>query len=204
LEQESDPPTTVRDRQAALGLHLADSLTGLEAPELAGAHRIADIGSGAGFPGLPLAIALPTSQIDLIESARRKCLVIDRLANAAGIGNARAIPERAETWATTEGREAYDAVTARAVAPLAVLLEYAAPLLRDEGVLVAWKGARDEAEERAAARAAKQLGMEHTEVRQVTPFEGAENRHLHTYAKRSATPQAFPRRPGMAKKRPLG
>jgi 16S rRNA (guanine527-N7)-methyltransferase len=165
---------------------------------------VAVIGSGAGFPGLPLAIALPTSQIDLIESARRKCQVIDRLASAAGIGNARAILERAETWAMTEGREAYDAVTARAVGPLAVLLEYGAPLLRNQGVLVAWKGARDEAEERGAEMAAEKLGMERTEVRRVKPFEGAENRHLHVYAKTRATPHTVPRRPGMAKKRPLG
>jgi 16S rRNA (guanine527-N7)-methyltransferase len=126
------------------------------------------------------------------------------MARAAGIHNSRAIPERAETWATSEGRAAYDAVTARAVAPLAVLLEYAAPLLRQGGSLVAWKGARDEEEEQVAKRAAEKLGMEPTEVRAVKPFEGAENRHLHTYVKIASTPQTVPRRPGMAKKRPLG
>jgi 16S rRNA (guanine527-N7)-methyltransferase len=130
--------------------------------------------------------------------------VIDRLGMAAGLQNAGSVAERAETWAAGEGREAYDAVTVRALAPLAVLLEYAAPLLRPEGVLVAWKGARDDEEERAADRASRKLGMDLTEVRAVKPFEGVENRHLHTYAKTGATPQTVPRRPGMAKKRPLG
>jgi 16S rRNA (guanine527-N7)-methyltransferase len=171
--------------------------------ELSGARRIADVGSGAGFPGLPLAIALPSAAVDLIESNKRKAEVSERLAAAAGIQNAHAIEERAETEAAGDGREAYDAVTVRAVAPLATLLEYAAPLLREGGHLIAWKGARDEEEERAGARAAQQLGMEPTEVRQVTPFEGADNRHLHVYRKVAPTPPTIPRRPGMAKKRPL-
>jgi 16S rRNA (guanine527-N7)-methyltransferase len=142
--------------------------------------------------------------VDLVESARRKAGVIDRLRLAAAIQNARAVPERAETWAAGEGREAYDAVTVRALAPLAVLLEYASPLLRDGGALVAWKGARDEDEEAAARRAAPELAMEPREVRRVTPFEGAQQRHLHVYAKAGPTPDGLPRRPGMARKRPRG
>jgi 16S rRNA (guanine527-N7)-methyltransferase len=129
--------------------------------------------------------------------------VITRLATAAGIPNARAIPERAEDWAGAEGREAYDAVTARALAPLAVIAEYAAPLLRDGGVLVAWKGSRDEEEERRGAAAAEQLGLSAPEVMRVEPFEGAANRHLHVLEKVGPTPERFPRRPGMASKRPL-
>jgi 16S rRNA (guanine527-N7)-methyltransferase len=203
LEAEPDPPTTVRKAAEALERHLADSLSGLEIEALARAGTVADIGAGAGFPGLPLAVALPDARVDLIESARRKCEVIGRLAAAAALESARIIPERAETWAAGEGREAYDAVTARALAPLAVLLEYAAPLLRPGGVLVAWKGARAEEEERAAAEAAKRLGMGLREVRRVTPFEGAEQRHLHVYEKAAPTPPAIPRRPGMATKRPL-
>jgi 16S rRNA (guanine527-N7)-methyltransferase len=170
---------------------------------LARATRIADIGSGAGFPGLVLAIALPEARMDLIESARRKCEVIERLGSAAGAGNARAIPARVETWAAGDGNEAYDAATARALAPLPVLLEYASPLLRQGGILVAWKGARDDEEEQAAATAEKQLGMELIEVRSVVPFKGAQHRHLHVYEKTGPTPPKVPRRPGMATKRPL-
>jgi 16S rRNA (guanine527-N7)-methyltransferase len=183
--------------------HLADSLTGLEIEALAGAGRIADLGAGAGFPGLALAVALPETQVDLIESTARKCEVITRLANAAGIENARAVPERAEDWAGGEGGEAYEAVTARALAPLSVIAEYASPLLTEGGVLVAWKGSRDEEEESRGAAAAAQLGLSEPEVRRVEPFEGAANRHLHVYRKVGATPEGVPRRAGMARKRPL-
>ena len=101
------------------------------------------------------------------------------------------------------GREAYDAVTARAVGSACAPGEYAAPLLREGGVLVAWKGARDAAEEAAGAAAAAQLGMEVAEVLQVKPFPSSENRHLHVMRKISPTPAGFPRRAGMARKRPL-
>jgi 16S rRNA (guanine527-N7)-methyltransferase len=162
------------------------------------------VGAGAGFPGLVLAIARPRARIDLIESNRRKTEVIERLARAAGLANTHAVAERAETWAAGQGNGAYEAVTARAVAPLAVLAEYAAPLLREGGVLVAWKGARDEREEQGGASAAEQLGLEPAGVSRVVPFAGAKARHLHVYTKVAPTPAGVPRRPGMARKRPLG
>ena len=209
LAAEPDPHTTVSDPQAALEVHVADSLSGLEVPELRRARRIADIGAGAGFPGLVLAVALPQAKVDLVESAGRKTAVVDRLIQAGDVSNARSITTRAEELggvpgALGGGREAYDAVTARAVGPLAVLVEYAAPLLREGGVLVAWKGARDAEEEAAAADAARQLGMAVTAVLAVQPFEASENRHLYVVRKISPTPAGFPRRPGTAGKRPLG
>lgn len=204
LAAEPDPPTTIRSGGEAINGHLADSLSGLGVPELAGAQRIADIGAGAGFPGLVLAIALPASHVDLLEAARRKCAVIDRLVEAAGIANARALPARAEQWALAEGGEGYEAVTARALAALAVVVEYAAPLLVMGGALVAWKGRRDAGEERAGQRAADRLGLRHQRVEAVTPFAAAHARHLHVYTKVEPTPAGFPRRAGMAVKRPLG
>jgi 16S rRNA (guanine527-N7)-methyltransferase len=125
------------------------------------------------------------------------------------VTNARAVTARAEEWAGLPpglggGREAYDVVTARAVAPLAVLVEYAAPLLRAGGVLVAWKGARDAAEESGGAAAAERLGMAMRGVERVVPFEGAKHRHLHVFEKMSPTQEGFPRRAGRARKRPLG
>ena len=208
LAAEPDPHTTVSDPEAALEVHVADSLSGLEVPELVSARRVADIGAGAGFPGLVLAIAIPRAQVDLIESAGRKTAVIDRLIQASELGNARSITARAEDYARQPaavggGREAYDAVTARAVGPLPVLVEYATPLLRDGGVLVAWKGARDAAEEAAGAAAAEKLGMAVKEVVPVQPYPASENRHLHVYRKIAPTPPGFPRRAGMARKRPL-
>jgi 16S rRNA (guanine527-N7)-methyltransferase len=187
---------------------VADSLSGLEEPELARARRIADIGSGAGFPGLVLAVALPHAEVDLVESAGRKADVIERLALHARVDNARAVRARAEEWgalpaAAGGGAQSYDAVTARAVGPLALLLEYAAPLLREGGVLVAWKGALEPAEEDAARMAAAALGMEVAGARRVEPFEGARSRTLHLSRKVAPTPERFPRRPGAARKRPL-
>jgi 16S rRNA (guanine527-N7)-methyltransferase len=187
---------------------VADSLSGLEVPELSSARRIADIGAGAGFPGLVLALAIPRAQVDLIESAGRKTAVIDRLIQASELGNARSITARVEDYARVPaalggGREAYDAATARAVGPLALLVEYAAPLLRPEGILVAWKGARDDAEEAAGAVAADKVGMAVKDVVPVQPYPASENRHLHVYRKIAPTPPEFPRRAGMARKRPL-
>ena len=209
LAAEPDPHTTVAEPAAAVDAHVADSLSGLELAGLGDARAIADVGAGAGFPGLVLAIALPSARVDLIESVGRKAAVIDRLKQAAQVDNSRAVVARAEEWAALPpalggGREAYDVVTARAVAPLAVLAEYAAPLLREGGVLVAWKGARDAGEEGAAAGAALKLGLRGEEVRAVTPFPGARNRHLHVFRKVAPTPAGIPRRPGMAAKRPLG
>jgi 16S rRNA (guanine527-N7)-methyltransferase len=152
---------------------------------------------------LALAIALPKAEVDLIESARRKCEVIDRLATAAGLRNTRSEPTRVEEWAADEGREAYDVVTARAVASLPVLVEYAAPLLHLGGSLVAWKGARDADEDAAGDAAAADVGLTLEEVRRVEPFPRAENRHLHVFTKVRPTSDRFPRRPGMARKRPL-
>lgn len=204
LAHEPDPPTTVREPGQAVDAHVADSLVALELSEVRDAPRIADLGAGAGFPGLALAIALPEASVDLVESNRRKCAVIERLAEAGAARNARPVAERAETWASTEGGEAYALVTARALAPLAVLAEYAAPLLVEGGHLVAWKGRRDEAEELAGDRAAARLGLGARRVVAVTPFSGAHSRHLHVYVKERATPPGIPRRPGLAVKRPLG
>ena len=187
---------------------MADSLSGLEVPELSSARRIADMGAGAGFPGLVLAMAIPRAQVDLIESAGRKTAVIDRLIQASELTNARSITARVEDYARVPaalggGSEAYDVVTARALGPLAVLVEYAAPLLRPEGVLVAWKGARDEAAESAGAEAAERVGMAVRQVLPVKPYPASENRHLHVFCKIAPTRAEFPRRAGMARKRPL-
>lgn len=195
-------PTTVRSPAEGIGVHLADSLVGLELDEIRTATSIADLGAGAGFPGLPLALALPGTTVALVESIARKCAFITAAAASAGIANVEVVPARAEEWTDGIGRN--DVVTARALAPLGVLAEYAAPLLRHGGVLVAWKGRRDPEEEAIGAIAAEQLGLETTEIRAVAPYAGADHRHLHVLRKVRPTPERFPRRAGMARKRPLG
>jgi 16S rRNA (guanine527-N7)-methyltransferase len=204
LETERASVSSVTEPDRAWRVHVADSLTGLEFEPLREAFRIADIGSGAGFPGLVLAVALPDSQIDLIESVGRKCAFIQRAIDAAGIANARVINARSEDLAAGEGREAYAAVTARAVGRLSTLAELASPLLEDGGVLVAWKGKRDADEEAQLGSAATALAMRPEEIRHVGPFAGSEHRHLHLIRKSGPTPTDLPRRPGMAKKRPRG
>ena len=185
-------------------VHVADSLTGLQVPELREASRIADIGSGAGFPGLALAVALPTAQVDLIESVTRKCEFMQRAIDAAAIANALVINVRSEEWAGEAGRESYQAATARAVGRLSTLAELASPLLLDGGVLLAWKGKRDPEEEAQLQRAAAELAMQPERVLRVGPCAGSEHRHLHLIRKRGPTPPDLPRRPGIAKKRPRG
>lgn len=204
VEVVRDPtaPTTVTDRAAILRDHVADSLVALELPFVRSATAIADLGSGAGFPGLPLAIALPAARVSLVESNGRKCAFLARAVTACDALNATAVQARAETWA--DGLGVCDLVVARALAPLAVVAEYAAPLLRAGGSLVAWRGRRDPEDEAAAARAAAELGLEPAQPIHVEPYPGALHRHLHLMVKVAPTPDRFPRRPGMARKRPLG
>jgi 16S rRNA (guanine527-N7)-methyltransferase len=203
LEGDERAPTTVRGAAEATERHLADSLAGLEIDYLIEDDRdVADLGAGAGFPGIALAVALPHARIRLVESQRRKCEFLERLLAAAEIENARVVCTRAEEW--TEGLAGNDVVLARALAPQPVVLEYAAPLLRVGGTLVDWRGRRDRGDERAAQEAAGTLGLELQEVREVQPFPGARDRHLHVWRKRRDTPERFPRRAGMARKRPLG
>ena len=204
LEEERASVSSVTEPGRAWRVHVADSLTGLEFGQLRSASRIADIGSGAGFPGLVLAVALPGSQVDLIESVGRKCAFIQRAIDAAGIANARVLNARSEDLASGESRESYTAVTARAVGRLSTLAELASPLLGEDGVLVAWKGKRDPDEEFQLTRAAETLAMHPEQILRVGPTAGSTHRHLHLIRKSGPTPEKLPRRPGMAKKRPYG
>lgn len=208
LANDPAAPTSVADPQRAWRVHVADSLSGLVVDDLRGASTIADVGAGAGFPGLVLAVALPRARVDLVESIGRKCDFITRAIDDARIGNARVVCDRSETWAMSDppsgGREAHQAVTARAVGRLSTLAELASPLLVEGGVLVAWKGRRRPDEERELERAAGRLAMEPVEILSVGPYAGSRNRHLHVMRKTAGTPADLPRRPGLAKKRPFG
>jgi 16S rRNA (guanine527-N7)-methyltransferase len=203
LASERASVSSVVDERA-WRVHVADSLTGLEVERLRNARRIGDVGAGAGFPGLVLAVALPSSELDLIESVGRKCEFMERAAAVAGIANATVRNTRSEDWASAEGREAYEAVTARAVGRLSTLAELASPLLKPNGVLVAWKGKRDEDEEAQLERASESLAMTPEQILDVGNRAGSQHRHLHIIRKSGPTPADLPRRPGIAKKRPKG
>jgi len=203
LAEERASVSSVVDERA-WQVHVVDSLTGLEVPELREAKRIGDVGAGAGFPGLVLAVALPGTQIDLIESVGRKCEFMRRAIEAAEISNASVLNTRSEDLASGEGREAYEAVTARAVGRLSTLAELASPLLKPNGVLVAWKGKRDEEEEQQLENAAKSLAMRPEKILDVGNRAGSAHRHLHVIRKTGPTLANLPRKPGIAKKRPKG
>lgn len=202
LETDGHAPTAVRNEEQAAQVHVADSLAALEIGALRAASKIADIGSGAGFPGLALAVALPNAGVSLIESNVRKCEFLERASRAAEVKNASVICARVEHWRDGLGRN--DVVVARALAAQPVVLEYAAPLLRLGGTLVDWRGQRNTAEEGDAACAAEQLGLRLTEILHTEPYQGARHHHLHVYEKAAQTPPRFPRRVGAARKRPLG
>ena len=198
LTEDPLAPTTI-DAAHAVDDHLADSLVALELGEVRNATTIADLGSGAGLPGLPLAIALPRADVQLVESSKRKCEFLERAVRACDLGNVDVVHARIEEWTAS-----VDLLTARALAPLEVVVEYAAPLLRIGGTLIVWRGQREPEREAAAEKAAEILGIEVGEILAVSPYAGARNRHLHLMSKVMDTPDRFPRRPGIAMKRPLG
>jgi 16S rRNA (guanine527-N7)-methyltransferase len=199
--QARDPTasTSVRDPAVAVDRHVADSLSALSLDVVGAAPRIADLGSGAGWPGLALAAALPDARVWLVESAIRHCRYLERAVEVGGLANVSVVHARIEEW---DGE--VELVTARALASLPVLLEYAAPVLVVGGHLVAWKGAVSEEEAADGLAAADLLGMSLAEVRAVTPYTGARDHTLHVFCKIAPTPERFPRRAGMATKRPLG
>jgi 16S rRNA (guanine527-N7)-methyltransferase len=201
LAAEPTSITSVREPDRAVDVHVADSLVALELDIVRRGARIADLGSGGGFPGLALAIALPDARVALVESVGRKSAFLSRAVAELGLANVDVVHARAEAWA--DGLGAHDAITARAVAPLAVLVEYAAPLLAMGGTLIAWKARLDAGEEADAAAASTEVGMSEPRSMRVDPYPGAGARTLYLSSKVTATPPNFPRRPGMARKRPL-
>jgi 16S rRNA (guanine527-N7)-methyltransferase len=200
----SDPrsPTSVTDPVEAADVHLADSLSALPLIDELAPVRIADVGSGAGFPGIPLSIARPEIEVDLVETTVRKCRFLEDLVAGLNLERVQVVHRRVEEWGREQGRERYDAVLVRAVGTLPMVLEYAAPLLRNGGGLIAWRGRFDAAPQ--AAVAAQIAGMELDRVFAVQPYPASRDRHLRLYRRVRPVPDSLPRRPGMARKRPLG
>jgi len=179
--------------------HLVDCLAALAVKAVAGAAQIADVGSGAGFPGLALAIALPTARVTLVEANGGKALFLQRLIVRLGVDNAAVAHCRVETW--EEGFERHDLVVARAVGPRPVVLEYAAPLVAVGGLFVDWRTAADPTQLERAGLVAAAVGLEPAGT---IPYGCGGRLQLELYRKTGPTPPGFPRRPGVARKRPLG
>lgn len=202
LSEDPLAPTTVRAPDRVRDDHLADSLVALELNVVRTAPTMIDIGAGAGVPGLPLAAARPGAQVTLVDASGRKCEFMIRAAAEMGLTNVRVRHARAEELRDLAGQ--FDVVSARALAPLDVIAEYAAPLLSVGGSLIAWRGRRELLAEAQALRAAEILGLSVHEPVRVQPYAQVEHRYLHVMSKVTETPDRFPRRAGMARKRPLG
>lgn len=184
-------------------LHLLDALSALPLIDAARPVTALDLGTGGGVPGLVLALARPEVRWTLVDSERRKVEAVSGFAEAIGLTNVTAVAERAETLGRGAHRESFDLVTARACAALPVLAEYALPLTRIGGQLLAWKGPMGDDEASAGAHAASLLGGSPPEV---LP-SGVATLGDHAFVrvrKVTATPDAYPRRAGVPTRRPLG
>jgi len=186
---------TAVPREQAYERHVDDALAGLALVD-ATAGAIVDVGSGTGVPGLVLALVRPERTVHLVESVQKKAAALQWMATQLQADNVEVHAERAEDLARGAGRDAYGLAVCRALAPPPVAVELCLPLVRPGGALVIWAGAVDDA---AVARTAAAVGGELTRIE---PAPG-DRRHLVVVAKTAATPDGFPRRTGLAAKRPL-
>lgn len=191
------------DRMAAR--HFLDSLLPLKASGLIPEEgRLIDVGTGAGFPGLPLAIARPSLQVTLLEAQGKRCQFLQAVCQALGLENVTIINDRAENLGRAEGhREGYDRAVARAVAALPVLAEYLLPFVRVGGMALCWKGPAVAGERADGAAAAARLGGR---LLPLVDMEGSGEETGHVIApmeKTEKTLPLYPRKNGMPAKRPL-
>ncbi len=190
--------------------HFLDSLTIYELPEFREAVfsgkpvSLVDVGTGGGFPGVPIKIVSPGIKLVLVDSSRKKVQFLEHLREVLGLEGVEILWGRAEELARQEvHRERYDWVVARALAEFPVLAEYLLPFCRVGGYVVAYKGPRVHQELEASGEAISILGGRLMRLHQVQAFGLEGPRYLVLIAKESPTPQRYPRRPGIPAKRPL-
>jgi 16S rRNA (guanine527-N7)-methyltransferase len=196
--------TRVVEPEAMARLHLLDALAALPLIDAVAPATAVDLGSGGGVPGLVLALARPDVRWTLVESVAKKARALRSFVDALRLRQVEVLAERAELMGRdAEHRAASDLVTARACAPLPVLVEYALPLLRVGGTLLAWKGpiGRDELD--AGAAAARLLGGGWPSV-QPSGFAALGGHQFVLVGKEGATSGRYPRRAGQPGRRPLG
>ncbi len=195
--------TAIRDPAGIATRHVLDSLAALPVLRERGIRAFVDLGSGAGYPGIPLLVALPAERALLVESVGKKAAFLGVTIDALQLGERAAVAaERAESLAADPGhRGRWPAVLARAVASLADLVELSLPLLRPGGILVAWKGEALDDELAAGGRAARQLGGGRPEVVDL-PVPGADRHRLVIVSRRGPVPDGYPRDPATRRRRP--
>jgi 16S rRNA (guanine527-N7)-methyltransferase len=199
--------TSTRDREQIDVRHVGESLALgrlLDTQGLLGdGARVLDLGAGGGLPGIPLRIAWPRIVLTLLESVGKKCRFLEDVARDLGLDGVTVLEGRAEAYGHDAAhREAYDLVVARAVAPLPVLIEYALPFLRAGGRLAAVKGSTALAEIDASVNALNQLNARLYDAPVFQPPQGQQQTSV-IIEKLAATPERYPRRPGIPAKRPL-
>ena len=196
--------TAIRDPQEIHIKHFLDSLTCLMALRESPVDRLIDVGTGAGFPGIPLKIIYPKMQLTLVESVGKKAEFCRHVVNILDLKGVEVVQERAEVLGQHSSyREQYDWALARAVAVLPVLAEYLLPLVRVGGYMLAMKGESGPAEAHSAERALRVLGGHLRQLLRVTLPGVAEERYLVVIDKVAATPPGYPRKVGLPAKRPL-
>lgn len=196
--------TRITERDEFIIKHFLDSLVCVRYDEYRAAKRIIDIGTGAGFPGVPLAIASPEKEFVLMDSLNKRLRIIDELCTDAKIANVTTVHARAEELARNKHhREKYDLCVSRAVANMAVLAEYCLPFIRVGGSLMAYKGpeAYDEAEK--AGNALKLLGGEISEIRDANLEKYDISHKIIVIKKIKSTVSKYPRKAGIPAKEPL-
>lgn len=195
--------TAIRDSEQIRVKHFLDSLTCLKIIREPGG-KVIDVGTGAGFPGIPLKIVFPTIQLTLVESVGKKAEFCQHIVKQLGLEGVQVIQERAETLGQSEKhRQQYDWALARAVAIMPVLSEYLLPLVKVGGVVLAMKGENAHSETQAADYAVQLLGGHLRKIIPITLPGVVENRHLVVIDKVAATPDGYPRRIGLPSKHPL-
>ena len=184
--------------------HIADSLVCVDFPEFEDAETVIDVGTGGGFPGIPLAVSAPEKHFVLLDSLKKRLKIIDELAGELGIGNIETVHNRAEDAAKSkEHREKYDLCVSRAVSNLATLAEYCLPFIRVGGYLLAYKGPGAEEEVKEAAKALKILGGSLVDIRETSMEEYGLDHRILVIKKVRNTPKTYPRKAGTPLKEPL-
>ncbi len=184
--------------------HFLDSLSCLTAYHPPEGASLVDVGTGAGFPGVPLKIARPDLRVTLVDSLRKRMTFLEELVRDLGLDQTELVCARVEeVGRRAEHREAYDVATARAVARLSVLCEYCLPLVRVGGTFLAMKGSEGGQEAGQSIEAIRTLGGDLIRTPWFALPLAGDQRTIIVIAKRLATPAGFPRRPGVAEKRPL-
>ena len=195
--------TAITEPAEVWAKHFLDSAALLCHAKLPTGASCIDVGTGAGFPAMVLAVLRPDVQFTLLDSLQKRVRFLEQTAQLLGLGNVRCIHARAEEAARQpELREQFDFATARAVAALPVLAEYCLPLVKVGGRFIAMKGPEADAEAKAAANALKKLGGAYGDTRAFTLPDGSERR-LVVCKKISQTPTAYPRNGGKIAKKPL-